>query len=288
MGVLIFLLCKSAPSIFLPVSVSKVYVRSDVFRCSCQPLAGKLYTHYSSKYTFFSFLGIFELGSVVCAAAPSSTALIVGRAVAGIGSSGLTSGALTIISAAAPLEKRPGKSLISPPQVKLHAKEPFSTTVLIGLLMSTMAIGAVAGPLIGGALTQHVSWRWCRSSPSLYQSRTNAIRLLHKYPRRRSHNHPSPPISHPPAQTTTHPHQHRQAHHPALLPPHSRHPRLRPLRPVCNNPPPRSPMGWHPPLLVVPNHHHPLHPLPASRVPLSLLGAAGWRQRPDSTYHIVK
>jgi MFS family permease len=37
--------------------------------------------------------------------------LIVGRAVAGLGGSGITNGSLTIISASVPLEKRPSKSL---------------------------------------------------------------------------------------------------------------------------------------------------------------------------------
>lgn len=60
-----------------------------------------------SKYTFIFFLGIFELGSALCGAAQSSKMLIIGRAVAGMGSSGLANGAMTIIANAAPLHKRP-------------------------------------------------------------------------------------------------------------------------------------------------------------------------------------
>jgi MFS family permease len=58
------------------------------------------------KYTFIVFLAIFEVGSLVCGVSQSSNMLIVGRAVAGIGASGLMNGALTIIAACSPLEKR--------------------------------------------------------------------------------------------------------------------------------------------------------------------------------------
>jgi MFS family permease len=111
--------------------------------CALQPLSGKLYTHLSSKYTFLSFLGVFELGSLLCGVSNSSSMLIVGRAVAGLGGSGLTNGALTIITASVPLRRRP---------------------VLIGSLVSVAQIGTVLGPLIGGALTQYTTWRWCKSS----------------------------------------------------------------------------------------------------------------------------
>lgn len=63
----------------------------------------------SPQNTFLAFLGLFEFGSVLCGAAQSSNMLIVGRAVAGLGASGLTNGALTIIGATAPMPKRPGK-----------------------------------------------------------------------------------------------------------------------------------------------------------------------------------
>jgi MFS family permease len=54
------------------------------------------------------FFAIFELGSLICGVANSSKMLIVGRAIAGIGSSGILNGAFTIIAACVPLVKRPG------------------------------------------------------------------------------------------------------------------------------------------------------------------------------------
>lgn len=61
-----------------------------------------------AKWTFLFFIGLFELGSMITALATSSNMFIVGRAVAGMGASGLVNGALTIIAASVPLHKRAG------------------------------------------------------------------------------------------------------------------------------------------------------------------------------------
>lgn len=63
--------------------------------CAFQLFFGKLYTFLSLKYTYLVALVIFEIGSAVCGAAPNSTALIIGRAVAGLGSAGIFSGAVS-------------------------------------------------------------------------------------------------------------------------------------------------------------------------------------------------
>jgi hypothetical protein len=47
-----------------------------------QPSFGRIYKVFQIKWVFLTAISIFELGSLVCAVAPSSTALIVGRAVA--------------------------------------------------------------------------------------------------------------------------------------------------------------------------------------------------------------
>lgn len=68
---------------------------------------GKIYTFFPVKWVFLTAIVIFEVGSTVCGAAPTSEALIIGRAVAGMGASGIFSGALVIVAYSVPLEKRP-------------------------------------------------------------------------------------------------------------------------------------------------------------------------------------
>ena len=50
---------------------------------------------------------MFELGSLICGAAVSSRMLIVGRALAGLGSAGVFSGSLVVISNSMALSRRP-------------------------------------------------------------------------------------------------------------------------------------------------------------------------------------
>ncbi|CAG9989444.1 unnamed protein product [Clonostachys byssicola] len=105
-----------------------------------QPLTGKIYTYFSIKWTLLAFVLIFEIGSAICGAAQSSLMLIIGRAVAGLGCSGLMNGCLTLIFGAVTPEKR-----------------TFYTSIAMGVGQ----IGIVFGPFLGGIFTEHASWRWC-------------------------------------------------------------------------------------------------------------------------------
>lgn len=52
-------------------------------------LVGRVYSLFNVKWTILVFIGLFEVGSVLCGAAPDLNALIVGRVIAGIGGAGM-------------------------------------------------------------------------------------------------------------------------------------------------------------------------------------------------------
>lgn len=94
---------------------------------------------FNIKRSFLGALTIFELGSLICGVAPNSVALIVGRAMAGWGSAGILTGSFVIVAHAVPLQRRP------------------VFTAAVGCMF---ALGAIAGPLLGGVFTVTVTWRW--------------------------------------------------------------------------------------------------------------------------------
>lgn len=96
--------------------------------CCFQLLVGRVYTFYSAKTIFISMVVLFEIGSAICGAAPTSVAFIVGRAIAGMGSAGIMSGAIVLMVSTIPLAKRPKYQ---------------------GLFGGVFGIASVVGPLLG-------------------------------------------------------------------------------------------------------------------------------------------
>ncbi|RYP37974.1 hypothetical protein DL767_002702 [Monosporascus sp. MG133] len=75
---------------------------------SCAILAwGKAYGIFTVKWLFIFNILLFEIGSVICGAAPNMVAFIVGRVIAGVGGCGMYSGALTYIALLTSLAERP-------------------------------------------------------------------------------------------------------------------------------------------------------------------------------------
>ncbi|RYO87179.1 hypothetical protein DL766_003983 [Monosporascus sp. MC13-8B] len=103
------------------------------------PTCGRLYAFYNIKWVYCTSLVVFELGSVVSAVAPNSMALIIGRAVSGMGAAGLVSGTPTILSYCVPLKK----------QAKL-------SPIILGLYSA----GSAIGPLVGGSITDSKTLTW--------------------------------------------------------------------------------------------------------------------------------
>ncbi|KAI1095680.1 MFS transporter [Rostrohypoxylon terebratum] len=108
--------------------------------CALQLMFGKFYIMYPVKWVFLAGVVLFEIGSLIAGVSPSSAVLIVGRAVSGMGAAGIFAGAIIILATSVPLRQRP---------------------IYTGLLASMHGIASVAGPLLGGAFTDHVTWRWC-------------------------------------------------------------------------------------------------------------------------------
>lgn len=77
---------------------------------------------------------------MLCAVAPNATTLIVGRAIAGLGSGGIFAGGVVVIVRTVPLAKRP---------------------IFQGIVGAVFGLATVVGPILGGAFTLDVSWRWC-------------------------------------------------------------------------------------------------------------------------------
>ncbi|KAK5654788.1 hypothetical protein OQA88_6824 [Cercophora sp. LCS_1] len=111
-----------------------------ITNCAFQLLFGKLYTFFSVKAVYIISILLFEAGSAICGAAPNSLVFIIGRAIGGLGSAGIMAGGFVIIVYAVPLHRRP---------------------VFQGLLGAIFGISSVIGPLVGGAFTSKLTWRWC-------------------------------------------------------------------------------------------------------------------------------
>ncbi|MEV0612683.1 MDR family MFS transporter [Nonomuraea sp. NPDC050404] len=103
------------------------------------PLWGKLGDLYGRKGAFMISVGIFLAGSALAGVSRDIGQLIAFRAVQGVGAGGLMVGALAIIGVLVP-PRRSG-----------------TVQSMIGIMMPVAFVG---GPLLGGLLTEQLSWRW--------------------------------------------------------------------------------------------------------------------------------
>lgn len=124
-------------------TVADVGWYSSAFRlCTCAFQFGfaKLYQLFSIKAVFLMSVGIFLVGSLLCATAASSMMFVLGRAVTGLGFAGNLAGCFAVAVRILPLQKRPA---------------------YVGLMTCVESLAIIAAPIVGGALTQSLGWRWC-------------------------------------------------------------------------------------------------------------------------------
>ncbi|KAL7783306.1 putative MFS transporter [Trichoderma afarasin] len=104
------------------------------------PLNGKLYKYFSARWVYLGCVLLYLIGSAIAAPAPNSIALIVGRAIQGWGVAGVLGGSVLMIT---------------------YVAEPKARPILIGLWTCVLMVSTILGPIVGGAFTSGVNWRWC-------------------------------------------------------------------------------------------------------------------------------
>lgn len=103
------------------------------------PIIGKLTDMYGRKFFYLGGIGIFVLANFLSGLSANMTQLIVFRALAGIGAGAMMSNAVTVIGD------------LFPPAERGRYQ---------GLTTGVFGVASVLGPLVGGFLTDSLSWRW--------------------------------------------------------------------------------------------------------------------------------
>ena len=103
------------------------------------PLYGQLGDHLGRRYMLRRALALFALGSLGCALAPSLALLVAARVLQGLGGGGLMSLSQALIGE------------VLPP----HQRARYQ-----GWFAIVFTLASVGGPVIGGFVVQHASWRW--------------------------------------------------------------------------------------------------------------------------------
>src|SRR5262245_48723636 len=103
------------------------------------PLWGRLSDLYGRRPIYLAAIALFLVGSMLAGVSQSMTQLVVFRSIQGLGAGGLMPLALTIIGEIYTLSER---------------------TRMQAVFSSVWGVSSIAGPLVGGLITDAISWRW--------------------------------------------------------------------------------------------------------------------------------
>jgi MFS family permease len=119
----------------IPVVVTAYLAAATVV----MPAYGKLGDCFGRPRVLLVAIGVFMAGAILCGIAQSMTALVIARTIQGSGGGGLMIGAQAVLG-----------EVVSPRERGRY----------LALLSGVYILAAVGGPLLGGLVVDHLSWRW--------------------------------------------------------------------------------------------------------------------------------
>ncbi|OBT75973.1 hypothetical protein VF21_05746 [Pseudogymnoascus sp. 05NY08] len=106
---------------------------------AAQPLYGQTANIFGRRWLMMGSILLFALGSGLCGGANSTSMLIAARTVQGLGGGGINVMTEIIVADLVPLRER---------------------QQVMGIVFAAFAVGTFIGPILGGAIVDHISWRW--------------------------------------------------------------------------------------------------------------------------------
>ncbi|KAJ4339299.1 hypothetical protein N0V95_007822 [Ascochyta clinopodiicola] len=105
-----------------------------------QPVIASISCNFGRQQMLLLSLTFFTAGTILCSVSHNFTVLLSGRSIQGIGGGGVITTTQVIFCDIVPLRQRP----------KFFA-----------MVLGAWSIGTIVGPVVGGSLVEHASWRWC-------------------------------------------------------------------------------------------------------------------------------
>ncbi|PIG79035.1 hypothetical protein AARAC_003581 [Aspergillus arachidicola] len=104
-----------------------------------QPLYGQVANIFARRWPAILSVALFALGSGLGGGASSTGMLIAARVIQGLGGGGINVMTEIIVADLVPLRER---------------------QQVMGIIFTAFAVGTFVGPVVGGAIVNHTSWRW--------------------------------------------------------------------------------------------------------------------------------